>query len=464
MAASQVSPSETLNPGSTTVVFGSALGAQDEGVREFVIAGHRDLEKVRRMLGESPSLLNAAYQWSQSDSETAIQGAAQVGNAKIAEFLLERGAPLDICTAAMLGWGGDVRRIISEDAGQVMAKGAHGIPLLTHAAYSGDVDLVRFLYEKGAKTGTAAALHNAVSRGHVQVAEWLLENANPELGWKDFQGKTALEAAVAQRRDDMIALLETYSGSKGEHVRRFEGRADAYSKYRPKYPRGVVDSLAEVLGFDPGWVVADVGSGTGILSEVLLGNGNKVYCVEPNKDMRRAAEESLKGYIPMFVSVAGRAEATGLDAGSVDLVTVGQALHWFDPKGARREFKRILRSQGSVAVVYNHRRSESQAEKAYSDVIEKFERGRAEIPDVDDEYVADFLKNKGFKKFVIANSQSLDADGVLGRLASASYMPSPGSPEWVGVGEAVRNMFGEHGKDGVVTLRYDTLVYVGKIS
>jgi ubiquinone/menaquinone biosynthesis C-methylase UbiE len=126
-------------------------------------------------------------------------------------------------------------------------------------------------------------------------------------------------------------------------VKRFQGRADVYSKHRPSYPIGVLLTLRREIGFDRERVVADIGSGTGILSELFLEGGNRVYCVEPNEDMRKAAEEKLRRYAPRYISVDGTAEATNLQGGSIDLVAAGQALHWFDVEKARAEFARIPR-------------------------------------------------------------------------------------------------------------------------
>jgi ankyrin repeat protein len=180
-----------------------------EQIRAFVIAGHGNLEQVRTMLADNPALLNAAYEWRAGDYEMAIQGAAHVGNVAIATYLLEQGAPLDICTAAMLGRSADVERFIQADPRQVEASGAHGIPLLTHAALSGKLDLVQWLVQAGAHTGMAAALHNAVSQANEAMVRWLLENGDPDLGWKNFQDQTAL--AVAQERG-FAAIAALLSG------------------------------------------------------------------------------------------------------------------------------------------------------------------------------------------------------------------------------------------------------------
>ena len=185
-----------------------------EQIREFVIAGHGDLEKVKQLLAECPELLNAAHQWNEKDRETAIQAAAQVGNAPIAEYLLERGAPLDICTAAMLGRRDNVERFLAEDPNSIHATGAHGISLLTHVSLSGNIELVQFLFHRGARTGVSSALHNAVSRGYDEIVRWLLENGKPDLGWKNFQGKTALAVAIELKHESIVQLLREHGATE----------------------------------------------------------------------------------------------------------------------------------------------------------------------------------------------------------------------------------------------------------
>jgi SAM-dependent methyltransferase len=247
-------------------------------------------------------------------------------------------------------------------------------------------------------------------------------------------------------------------------VKIYQGRADVYSKYRPRYPIGVLHALRREIGFDRERVVADIGSGTGILSELFLENGNRVYCVEPSEDMRGAAEEKLRRYAPRFISVNGTAEATTLRGGSIDLVAVGQAMHWFDAGKARAEFARILRKQGYVSIIYNHHRREGEVEEACGRVIEKFSKNRLARPEVDDAYVARFLRNREFKKFVMPNSQPLNLQEMLGRLASIPYMPPPGNREWVDIEKEVRRIFDEHGSSGFVMLHYDTTLYLGRVT
>jgi uncharacterized protein len=188
------------------------LSSSNEEIRDFVIAGHGNLKKVKDMLAEDPSLLNAAYQWSETDRETAIQGAAQVGNVKIAEFLLEQGAPLEICTAAMLGMLDKVKHRIDSDPKQASAVGAHSIPLLPHAVWSGNLELVKLVYQRGAISGASLALHNAIVKGDTEIVSWLLENAKPDISSKNYQGKSLLTVAT-ERKDERIVLLLKQHGA-----------------------------------------------------------------------------------------------------------------------------------------------------------------------------------------------------------------------------------------------------------
>jgi ankyrin repeat protein len=176
-------------------------------LREFVIAGHWNLPKVQEMLAQSPEMLNEPYAWAENDTETAIQGAAHAGSIPVAEFLLEQGAPLEVCTAAMLGRADEVARMLAEDPGLINARGAHAIPLMAHAALSGNVVLVRMLAERGAREGISMALSNAVSKGHVEMTKWLLDNSSPDLSWTNYEGKTPLMIASEGSKDAIVTLL-----------------------------------------------------------------------------------------------------------------------------------------------------------------------------------------------------------------------------------------------------------------
>jgi len=248
-------------------------------------------------------------------------------------------------------------------------------------------------------------------------------------------------------------------------TQRFTGRVESYVKYRPSYPRAILDLLAADCGLTSSSVVADVGSGTGILSTLFLENGNRVFGVEPNPEMRAAAEELL-GDHPRFTSVAGTAEATTLDGDSVDLIVAGQAFHWFDQRRSRVEFERILRSGGWVALVWNLRRKDAtQFLAAYERLLEahRTDRGEIEIWRQDANLAETLFGPDHFTSVTFDNEQVLDLDGLKGRLSSASYIPARGEPGSEAMLREAERIFNEHQTEGRVLIEYDTKVYYGRI-
>lgn len=248
-------------------------------------------------------------------------------------------------------------------------------------------------------------------------------------------------------------------------TQRFSGRVDNYVRYRPSYPRTVLDLLTSECGLTSASVVADIGSGTGILSRLFLENGNRVFGVEPNKKMRAAGERFL-GDHPHFVSVAGTAEATTLDDAGVDIVTAGQAFHWFDVQRTRAEFGRILRPGGWVVVIWNARRRDATPFlAAYERLLrehgtdyEQVEHGRSAAAMVDE-----FFGSDGYDTETFDNAQTFDLDGLKGRLLSSSYVPGPGEPGSEAMLGEAEELFREHQTDGRVTIEYDTKVYYGRL-
>lgn len=246
-------------------------------------------------------------------------------------------------------------------------------------------------------------------------------------------------------------------------LEKFTGRATAYSAGRPGYPREILDILSQETSFDRVKIVADIGSGTGILSKLFLENGNRVYGVEPNEEMRSIAEKTLADY-SLFVSVDGTAESTTLGDASIDLVTVGQALHWFDSRLALTEFARILNLAGYLCVLYNDRNKESELMKEYDQVIQKYARDRAKVPDINDEYLAKFYSQGKYAKFLLPNFQILDLEGLVSRMTSASYMPQSGeNVTYRALRGDVEELFASHESCGRVKLVYNTSVFLGQI-
>lgn len=248
-------------------------------------------------------------------------------------------------------------------------------------------------------------------------------------------------------------------------IARFSNRAENYAKYRPGYPAEVIAILKSECGLTEASLVADVGSGTGILSKPFLTNGNTVFAIEPNAPMRLFAEQDLKKF-SKFLSIEATAEATALDSGSVDFITAGQAFHWFDRGRAKQEFKRILKPEGWVVLMWNERRLDS------SPFLRDFEslllRYGTDYEKVRHENVAseiaEFYAPKTFKLKSVDNVQHFDFESLKGRTRSASFTPEPGDPNFQPMISKLEEIFNAHEIQGVVDFEYDTKVYYGHLA
>ena len=248
-------------------------------------------------------------------------------------------------------------------------------------------------------------------------------------------------------------------------LRRFSTRARAYAAARPSYPRAVVELMRDTMGLGSGTAVADVGSGTGKLTELLLDAGYTTFAVEPNAEMRAFAEAAFAGR-PGFRSVDGKAEATTLPDASVRAVTAGQAFHWFDPAAVRDEWERIVERPGWAVLVWNLRRERATPfMAAYDDLIQRFANdmklARAERADT--EAMAVLFRGAGFASRVFGHVHLMDVETLRGRVTSSSFMPSDGEPGYAEMMAAVDEVFATHARDGAVRFEYDTPVYFGRL-
>lgn len=248
---------------------------------------------------------------------------------------------------------------------------------------------------------------------------------------------------------------------------RFSNRVDDYVRHRPTYPRAVIEYMHAALGLDDHATIADIGSGTGIFTKLLLDVGHAVYAIEPNAPMRDAAEKLLEG-THGFISVAGTAEDTTLDSSSVDAITVAQAFHWFDVQRSRAEFVRILRSGGPVVLLWNDRREDqSPFSIEYQSLIDTYNTDLATIDHRritrSDDVIREFFGDASFETATFDNSQTLDFEGLRGRLVSSSYIPAPGDSGYDAMITELQELFERHAVDGVVEIGYDTKLFAGRL-
>lgn len=247
-------------------------------------------------------------------------------------------------------------------------------------------------------------------------------------------------------------------------TKRFSSRVENYLKYRPTYPSAIVPLLKSECGLTADSVIVDVGSGTGLLTELFLKNGNAVFGVEPNPEMRVAGERVLAKY-PKFTSVNGAAEATTLASSSVDFVMAAQAFHWFNREEARAEFARILKPDGWVVIVWNGYRVESSPlMAAYQGLVVRYGTDYSEVRrevmgcDVGSFYAPGTCKCARFEF-----QQDFDHEALKGRLLSASYAPEPGHPNYDAMLRDVRKIFDANQNDGKVVFNYETELYYGRL-
>ena len=247
-------------------------------------------------------------------------------------------------------------------------------------------------------------------------------------------------------------------------VERFSDRVENYVKYRPGYPPEVLQLFRDQMNLRETSVVADIGAGTGISAKIFTANGNVVCGVEPNELMREAAEEFLRDF-PNFKAIDGTAENTTLFDNSIDFVVAAQAFHWFDETNTRREFKRILKDGGFVVLLWNERQLDSTAFlRGYENLLIEFgtDYERIRHDNISKETLRNFFQTD-FRQAIFRNAQTVDFDGLRGRMLSASYVPSKDNPRFAEMLKNLESLFAEHAESGKIHILYDTKVFYGRI-
>jgi ubiquinone/menaquinone biosynthesis C-methylase UbiE len=246
---------------------------------------------------------------------------------------------------------------------------------------------------------------------------------------------------------------------------RFTTRVESYRHFRPRYPSEIVETLHRECTLKTNDLVADVAAGTGLLAEIFLAAAHPVIAIEPN-DAMRAVCAALQSDYPRLQCVRGTAENTGLPNRSVALVTVAQALHWFDLPAARAEFARILAPGGWCAVIYNHRRMGGDAfHDGYERILQTFGTDYAAVQarHAGPQKIAEFFAPSAVRTLTVANHQDLQLAGLMGRVLSSSYMPQPGHPQYEAMTRAVETLFTQNQQHGTVRILYETVVSYGQL-
>jgi SAM-dependent methyltransferase len=263
----------------------------------------------------------------------------------------------------------------------------------------------------------------------------------------------------------ILAALDILRSMK-DPTKRFSDRVADYVKYRPHYHPELIRVLKDAFDLDKGWTVADLGSGTGLSSERFLECGCRVLGVEPNREMRAAAEKLYAG-LPNFKSVDGRAEASGIESESVDLYLSGQAFHWFDKARARAEALRMLRAPKRALLMWNDwERGDSPFLSDYGAFLDLRmpEHKAADHRDLTEADFNGFFGSARWEKVELRNPRSVDFEGLRGRLLSASYAPKEGEPGFEETMAELKAIFDRHASAGSIEFGYTTVLRFGEMA
>ena len=245
---------------------------------------------------------------------------------------------------------------------------------------------------------------------------------------------------------------------------KFSGLASSYAVGRPSYAKEFIDYLYQNKGFSSDCIIADIGSGTGKLTEDLLKRGSFVYGVEPNFDMRYKAIELLSKY-NRFYSIDGSGENTTLEDKSVDFITVAQAFHWFDVLSFKKECLRILKDEGYVFLIWNMRDIDDTVNKASIKVFKKYcplFKGFGGGVEKDDLRIKTFFNNQ-YEYLEFDHPLYYDKETFIQRCLSSSYSLKPDNEIYEEYVEELASIFDSCQKDNLVMIGNKTVVYFGKI-
>lgn len=242
----------------------------------------------------------------------------------------------------------------------------------------------------------------------------------------------------------------------------FNNKAKDYSNGRPSYPLEILEKLSE-LGINRNSCIADIGAGTGLLTNVLCKLGGKIFTVEPNLEMLGECKDYCN-YDNIEFRCA-TAEETTLKDNSIDCITIGQAFHWFDKKLCKAEFKRILKKNGYVLTIWNSREEDNDFTKEYMNVVRQYElkttAGNSYFNPHKEKM--EFF-GQDYERIYYDNYHSLDLDGLISNAVSISFTPSKSDAVYNEFKDKLTTLFNKYQRDGLVTFHYITEVSIGQFA
>lgn len=247
---------------------------------------------------------------------------------------------------------------------------------------------------------------------------------------------------------------------KQDSQERFSKQVDNYVKYRPHYPTEILNYLQNKYAIHPDMAVADIGSGTGISSKLFLDKGYQVFGIEPNENMRLASTKYLSNY-EKFTAINGSAAKTTMQSNCVDIILAGQAFHWFNNEATKIEFERISKEKRLIVFLWNERNTKSDFEKEYDHFIERYALDYIAIKDrnIEPQNIELFLAPNPCELITFDNSQTLDFEGLKGRLLSSSFIPQQEHIIYEEMIEKLYHLFSKYKENNTITINYLSKVY-----
>jgi SAM-dependent methyltransferase len=239
----------------------------------------------------------------------------------------------------------------------------------------------------------------------------------------------------------------------------FNDRSQEYAIGRPSYPLEILQILTD-LGIGERSTIADIGAGTGLLTKIVGELGSNVLGIEPDEEMMNEGRNYCTDN-QNIKFIHASAEDTGLEDTSVDLITIAQAFHWFDKHKCKEEFKRILKEDGYVMIVFNEMQRDSRLAQEYTDVLHQFKaKHNAGISDFDPDEEKRRFFGQGYSKILFDYGHTLTEEAFIGGALSLSYTPSKKDTRYEEFVAALRKLFSYFQKDGAITFQYKTEVCV----
>jgi ubiquinone/menaquinone biosynthesis C-methylase UbiE len=243
----------------------------------------------------------------------------------------------------------------------------------------------------------------------------------------------------------------------------FSTKAEKYAKYRWDYAASAIETIISLTQMSiHSTILADIGAGTGILTRHFVGKAQKIHAIEPNFELRQILTRELGALLSISV-VDGCAEDTGLPDHFVDVITVAQAIHWFDPEPARREMMRILKADGWLVLIRNHGTNSAPNKAVQSLMTEEYGANLSIVTGRPKEQPARFyFGNDDFQTFVFPFAFQQGWDEFLGTLTTVSFMPDEDHPLFPKLETQAKEVFSQYSSDGYWKVEGETELLIGR--